>query len=156
MQGALPDLENGWAHCAQIWYAVRHRLVGCRASHFGPSLHVRSCRMPLPNLRNGRVDCLQIWHTASDRLVGCRAQSSWKYPLTLRHVQGSLSRLLVFRPKGVLLVYNLTILKAKPSESIHVSKVIWKVQALSMANCDLSCRLLLCQNIAFWTEKANL
>ena len=31
VQGALPDLENGWAHCAQIWYAVRHRLVGCRA-----------------------------------------------------------------------------------------------------------------------------
>ena len=29
--GASTDLENGWAHCAQIWYAVRHRLVGCRA-----------------------------------------------------------------------------------------------------------------------------
>ena len=82
MQGALPDLENGWAHCAQIWYAVRHRLVGwvpCK-SHFGSSLHVRTCRVPLPDLRNGRVDCLQIWHTASDRLVGCRALSQLKVP----------------------------------------------------------------------------
>ncbi|KAF0291416.1 Ammonium transporter Rh type B-B [Amphibalanus amphitrite] len=27
----LPDLENGWADCAQIWYIARDQLVGCRA-----------------------------------------------------------------------------------------------------------------------------
>ena len=31
VQGSFPDLENGWTDCAQIWYTVRDRLVGCRA-----------------------------------------------------------------------------------------------------------------------------
>ena len=31
VQGSIPDLENGWTDCAQIWYTVGDRLVGCRA-----------------------------------------------------------------------------------------------------------------------------
>ena len=31
VQGSFPDLGNGWTDCAQIWYTVRDRLVGCRA-----------------------------------------------------------------------------------------------------------------------------
>ena len=88
------NLVHGWGPVSR---------VPCK-SHFGPRLHVRTCRMPLPDLRNGWADCVQIWHTASDRLEGCFAQARWKYPLALPHVQGSLSRSLVPRPKGVLLV----------------------------------------------------
>ena len=29
------DLKNGWTDCAQIWYTVRDRLVGCRAQVIG-------------------------------------------------------------------------------------------------------------------------
>ena len=31
VQGLIPDLEDGWTDCAQIWYTVREQLVGCRA-----------------------------------------------------------------------------------------------------------------------------
>ena len=88
------NLVHGWGPVSR---------VPCK-SHFGPRLHVRTCRMPLPDLRNGWADCVQIWYTASDRLEGCFAQARWKYPVALPHVQGSLSRSLVLRPKGVLLV----------------------------------------------------
>ena len=88
------NLVHGWGPVSR---------VPCK-SHFGPRLHVRTCRMPLPDLRNGWADCVQIWHTASDRLEGCFMQARWKHPLALPHVQGSLSRSLVLRPKDVLLV----------------------------------------------------
>ena len=64
------NLVHGWGPVSR---------VPCK-SHFGPRLHVRTCRMPLPDLRNGWADCVQIWHTASDRLEGCKPVGSTLSP----------------------------------------------------------------------------
>ena len=73
VQGSFPDLKNGGTDCAQIWYSDWHRLVGWCASQLGPTLHVRTFRVPVPDFKNGWADCVEIWYTDRDRLVGCRA-----------------------------------------------------------------------------------
>ena len=41
----VPDLKNGWTDCAQIWYTVRDRLVGCRALLIGGTpAQFRTCK----------------------------------------------------------------------------------------------------------------
>ena len=50
---AVPDLENRWADCVQIWCMDRDRLVGCRASHL--EAHPRSSARAGLNLSLARL-----------------------------------------------------------------------------------------------------
>ena len=44
-RATVPDLKNGWTDCAQIWYTVRDRLVGCRAQVIGGTpAQFRTCK----------------------------------------------------------------------------------------------------------------
>ena len=107
VQGSTPDLENGWTDCAQIWYRVGDRLVGCRAKvSLDPvcTCARAECCFQISGMAGPIAFKLGTPPASSDRLEGCFAPARWKYPLALAHVQGSLSRSLVFRPKGVLLV----------------------------------------------------
>ena len=41
----VPYLKNGWTDCAQIWYTIRDRLVGCRAQAIGGTpAQFRTCK----------------------------------------------------------------------------------------------------------------
>ena len=60
----LPSLDNGWADCVEIWYALGDRLVTAyEAITVGVSLHVRTCTVhtALLYLRNGSADWVQFW-----------------------------------------------------------------------------------------------
>ena len=63
----VPDLKNCWTDCAQIWYTVRDRLVGCRAQVIGGTpaqfrtykAHYLTPSVGRPKRRyTGRVDLL--------------------------------------------------------------------------------------------------
>ena len=51
----VPDLENGWTNCAQIWYTVGDRLAGCHAQVIGgTSAQYRTCKAHYPARSFGR------------------------------------------------------------------------------------------------------
>ena len=60
------------------------------------------CRVTVPDPENGWTDCAQIWYTIRDLLVGCCAQVCGRYPITISHVQGPLSRSLCWLPQKAL------------------------------------------------------
>ena len=68
----FPDLANGWADCAQIWFVDRDPLDKCFTHVWGGvHLHVRTCTPPLPYLANGWADGVQILCVTRDPSDKC-------------------------------------------------------------------------------------
>ena len=102
VQGAAPDLRNGWTDCAQIWCSDRDRLVRGRASQLRPNLQVRTCRVRFQISATAGPIALRFgtpigigWQGAVQKSVGntrTQFRTCKAHPFARSRVTGSLTR----------------------------------------------------------------